>query len=98
MSDGLVLRQNATLSFSESVVSGPTRGICLGENTTIDVATGQTVVFEGPLVAQNGFVKTGEGTLVIKNCALLRKLKRNVRIIGGSIVWPKPKGLVLTVQ
>ena len=95
MSDGLVLRQNATLSFSESVVSGPTRGICLGENTTIDVAAGQTVVFEGPLVAQNGFVKTGEGTLVIKNCAHASRLKRKVRVNGGSIIWPKPKGLAI---
>ena len=97
MTDGLVLRQNATLSFSASVVSGPTRGICLGKDTKIDVAAGQTVVFEGPLVAQDGFVKTGEGTLVLKDCAHVNKLKLKVRIDGGSIIWPKPKGLAVII-
>ena len=97
MTDGLVLRQNATLSFSQSVTSGPTRGICLGKDTKIEVASGQTVVFEGPLVAQDGFVKTGEGTLVLKDCAHVNKLKLKVRINGGSIIWPKPKGLAVII-
>lgn len=65
--DGVTLSEKVKLIFNCSLDStGSNRGFTFADgNAVISVKAGETVVIDAPIVAQNGFIKQGEGELVI---------------------------------
>lgn len=65
--ESIVVRDTIVLSFAESTILHENRGVWLDPDgkVTIDVAAGKTVRIRGPLTAPGGFIKTGEGTLLL---------------------------------
>lgn len=65
--ESIVVRDTIVLSFAESTELHANRGVWLDPDgkVTIDVAAGKTVRIRGPLTAPGGFIKTGEGTLLL---------------------------------
>ena len=57
---------NATLSANTTLTLNPNRGITMQNNSTLDVASGQTLVYTGIIAGPSwNLTKTGPGTLVL---------------------------------
>lgn len=65
--ESIVANDGVTLSFAEDTVVQGNRGMRLDAKgtVTINVAADRTVEVQGPISAPGGFVKTGQGTLII---------------------------------
>ncbi len=72
--ESVVVRNHAALSFGETLSTHPNRGFQI-DGAVINVDAGKVVSIYGPVVAPNGFTKTGGGTLQISDSASIAKDK-----------------------
>lgn len=88
MADAITVDYGATLKLACSGMMGTNRGFTFTNNgkPVIEVAIGCTVTIYGPMVAPNGFKKTGAGTLQLLGDNSEVNVE-DVQIEGGNVVW-----------
>ena len=88
MEDAITVDYGATLKFACSGMMGANRGFTFTNNGTpvIEVAAGCTVAIMGPVVAPNGFKKTGAGTLQLLGDNSEVSVD-DVQIVDGSVEY-----------
>lgn len=83
----VVVTNGATLKISHDWISPKNRIWIFGDagRPTIEVASGKTVEINGDLIGSVGFVKTGDGTLVLRGAS--KDFSGNITISAGTLCF-----------
>ena len=83
----VVVTNEATLKISHDWISPKNRIWIFGDagRPTIEVASGKTVEINGDLIGSVGFVKTGDGTLVLRGAS--KEFSGNITISAGTLCF-----------
>ena len=93
---GLAITGAVSMVFSRDLTLDATRGVEIGGGCpSISVAEGKTVTVNGAFAAEDGFVKVGDGRLVLKGAATELDADK-VKVYSGEVVLPD--GTVLTAE